>query len=164
MITSEGNVNLIDFGLALNFKRHGSISGPIVTDYQASQRVGVFGYMPPEVYSCKPYGTAVDIFSFGVVLQRMLCAAKPLPCVSKVREMALHTLWDVLQVGYVRFMCTPSIPQVSNEMVDICRASMAVAPEQRPSAAQIVTRLEAAAEELQVTIPQPELPTVTHAT
>jgi len=63
------SARLVDFGLALQF------TPPIArlrTNYQSEQRVGVYGYMAPEVFRCDPYGVGVDIFAFGVLLYRSL--------------------------------------------------------------------------------------------
>ena len=66
------------------------------TDFQSAERVGVMGYMPPEVYACQPYGTAVDIFAFGVILKKLLRKAFALSLIDELRD-AWHTaLWETL--------------------------------------------------------------------
>lgn len=40
---------------------------------------GSLGYLAPEIYMGVPYGTSVDLFSFGVLLFRILSAEKPWP-------------------------------------------------------------------------------------
>jgi len=49
------------------------------------QRVGVPAYMAPEVYRRVPYGTPVDVYAFGAVLQRMLANAVPPNAFEKLR-------------------------------------------------------------------------------
>jgi serine/threonine protein kinase len=98
---------LIDFGLALRFDSPPTARTTLLTDYQASRRVGVFGYMAPELWRCEPYGSAVDVFALGATLQRLLNAARPLSCTASLRSAARHTLWDFFQTGYE----TPSLTQ-----------------------------------------------------
>lgn len=40
---------------------------------------GSLGYLAPEIYAGEPYGRAVDLFSFGVLMFRILSAEKPWP-------------------------------------------------------------------------------------
>ena len=69
------DLKLVDFGLALRMPPAppGADAAVCLTAFQASQKVGVYGYMPPEVHRKKPYGFAVDVFAMGVVLRRTLC-------------------------------------------------------------------------------------------
>ena len=67
-------------------QKYTSAASTCVTAFQSSQKVGVYGYMPPEVHRKKPYGFAVDVFAMGVVLRRTLCcAAPPIATPEKVR-------------------------------------------------------------------------------
>ena len=76
---------LIDFGLSLDFG-DGETLAEARTDHQSELRVGVFGYMPPEVYRCQPYGAGVDTFAFGVLLHKALQASSPLPPSKRLRS------------------------------------------------------------------------------
>jgi serine/threonine protein kinase len=60
-----GHCRLSDLGLA------------VVTTVKIRGYAGTPGYTSPEMIKSKFYGTATDIFSYGVMLYRMLCGSKP---------------------------------------------------------------------------------------
>ncbi|GAB5358720.1 hypothetical protein AAMO2058_000482900 [Amorphochlora amoebiformis] len=60
-----GNARLSDLGLA------------VVTDKPIKGYAGTPGYTAPEMIANHRYTNAVDIFSFGVMLYRMMCGSKP---------------------------------------------------------------------------------------
>lgn len=60
-----GHCRLSDLGLA------------VVTKVKIKGYAGTPGYTAPEMIKNKLYGPAADIFSYGVMLYRMLCGSKP---------------------------------------------------------------------------------------
>jgi serine/threonine protein kinase len=78
MVTSEGVVKVLDFGLAsvLNRDREGGdpASSPTMTiaATQAGMIMGTAGYMSPEQARGKPVDKRADIWAFGVVLFEVL--------------------------------------------------------------------------------------------
>lgn len=153
MVTEQGkNVMLIDFGLALRFEEPEAPScereeapsmSVLLTDYQALRRVGVFGYMAPEVYNCEPYGAPVDIFAFGSVLHRLLCAAHPLSMSANFRSGLRQWTWDTFQIWYEPMMCRPSVSlRVGAPLIALLRACMHERPLLRPLAVELVARLQ----------------------
>ena len=60
-----GNCKISDLGLA------------VVTKVKIKGYAGTPGYTAPEMIKNKLYGPAADIFSYGVMLYRMLCGSKP---------------------------------------------------------------------------------------
>jgi len=60
-----GNCRISDLGLA------------VVTKTKIKGYAGTPGYTAPEMIKNKLYGPGADIFSFGVMLYRMLCGSKP---------------------------------------------------------------------------------------
>ncbi len=60
-----GHCRLSDLGLA------------VVTSVKIKGYAGTPGYTSPEMIKNKYYGPATDIFSYGVMLYRMLCGTKP---------------------------------------------------------------------------------------
>eukprot|EP00466_Bigelowiella_natans_P015523 jgi/Bigna1/85404/estExt_fgenesh1_pg.C_40007 len=65
LLDHHGNARLSDLGLA------------VCTDKPIAGYAGTPGYTAPEMIANRRYTTSVDIFSFGVMLYRMLCGSKP---------------------------------------------------------------------------------------
>ena len=65
LLDHAGHCKLSDLGLA------------VVTKVKIKGYAGTPGYTAPEMIKNKLYGPAADIFSYGVMLYRMLCGSKP---------------------------------------------------------------------------------------
>jgi serine/threonine protein kinase len=65
LLDHSGHCRLSDMGLA------------VVTKVKIRGYAGTPGYTAPEMIKSKQYGNSADIFSYGVMLYRMLCGAKP---------------------------------------------------------------------------------------
>lgn len=65
LLDENGHCRLSDLGLA------------VITKEKIRGYAGTPGYTAPEMIKNKMYGPSVDIFSYGVMLYRMLCGAKP---------------------------------------------------------------------------------------
>ncbi len=77
MLTPEGHVKVMDFGLAKRVAAEGSeqeITSALTTEGSA---LGTVPYMSPEQLRGKRVDTRSDIFSFGVVLYEMLTGVHP---------------------------------------------------------------------------------------
>jgi TolB-like protein len=75
MVTDEGSVKLLDFGLAKLYERDASVSSLPTADMPATQAgviLGTVAYMSPEQAQGQPADARSDIFSFGLVLYEML--------------------------------------------------------------------------------------------
>jgi serine/threonine protein kinase len=68
MITEEGNVKLINFGLGRFFR-----TGP----FKSNQYMGIAGYAAPEQYGIKPVDNRADIFGAGALIYYMLTQDDP---------------------------------------------------------------------------------------
>lgn len=65
LLDNEGHCRISDLGLA------------VVTKVKIKGYAGTPGYTAPEMIKNKLYGPGADIFSYGVMLYRMLCGQKP---------------------------------------------------------------------------------------
>ena len=75
MISEEGSVKLLDFGLAKLYEQDQSISNLPTEEFPATQAGAILGtvaYMSPEQAQGQPADARSDIFSFGLVLYEML--------------------------------------------------------------------------------------------
>src|SRR5512143_1805782 len=75
LVTDEGSVKLLDFGLAKLYEQDASISASPTADFPATQAgtvLGTVAYMSPEQAQGQPADARSDIFSFGLVLYEML--------------------------------------------------------------------------------------------
>lgn len=63
LLDHNGHCRISDLGLA------------VVSKVKIKGYAGTPGYTAPEMIKNKPYGPSADIFSFGVMLYRMLCGS-----------------------------------------------------------------------------------------
>ena len=75
MITEEGEVKLLDFGLARLLDRTGPATQPL--DAVAGQAVGSPMYMAPELWRGEPATRASDVYSIGVFLYELASGIAP---------------------------------------------------------------------------------------
>ncbi len=139
-------IKLIDFGLSL---RMPSAAATCVTAFQASQRVGVYGYMAPEVRARKPYGMAVDAYAYGVVVHRLLWYAAPPSPASQVgafvKTKSVGALSSFPSSSAFKRALKPTVgPRWPAALADVVRRCAAADPAERPTSKEIVAVLEAA--------------------
>uniref|UniRef100_A0A1B8Y5P4 Protein kinase domain-containing protein n=1 Tax=Xenopus tropicalis TaxID=8364 RepID=A0A1B8Y5P4_XENTR len=68
MLSSEGHIKILDFGLAAE---------GVYGDSTTNGRFGTFAYMAPEVHREKEYSAAVDWWSYGITLCQMATGQYP---------------------------------------------------------------------------------------
>ena len=137
-------IKLIDFGLSL---RMPSAASTCVTAFQASQKVGVYGYMAPEVRARKPYGMAVDAYAYGVVVHRLLWYAAPPSPASQVGAFVKAKSVGALASfpsAFKRALKPTVGPRWPAALADVVRRCAAADPAERPTSKEIVAVLEAA--------------------
>jgi serine/threonine protein kinase len=116
MLTNEGGVKILDFGLA----RSGA-SG----DAGLSQRktdpgmiVGTCGYMSPEQAKAEPLDYRSDQFSFGAILYEMLTATPPFQGASAVETMFMVVRDEPPSLS----QAAPQVPALLRWIVERCLA------------------------------------------
>jgi serine/threonine-protein kinase len=72
MVSEEGSVKVLDFGLAKLYEQSASESTAEFVATQAGTVLGTVAYMSPEQAQGQPADARSDIFSFGLVLYEML--------------------------------------------------------------------------------------------
>ena len=98
MVTSEGLVKVLDFGLAKHPVRLDSLAhaqDDVATRAALTHDgtiLGTVGYMSPEQAAGRPASLASDQFSFGVILYEMFCGRRPFE-----RDTAVETLSAIIR-------------------------------------------------------------------
>ncbi|MBK9259463.1 MAG: protein kinase [Polyangiaceae bacterium] len=149
MLTEDGDVKLLDFGLA---KVVGSktLDDDSTTETQEGRIMGTPCYMSPEQARGLPVDARSDVFSFGVMLYELLTGKRPFSGSTSVDLMAAITRDEPAAVSEVE-------PGVSAEVAAVVHRCLRKAPDDRYADARALSRdLDAACEvsALQSTLPQ----------
>ena len=127
LITGEGRLVLLDFGLATDLSLTGS--------KRTSSIVGTPAYMSPEQGSAKPLSPATDWYSVGVMLFEALTGRWPFT------GSFVEMMWDK------RHTEPPAprelAPGTPEDLNALCRDLLRTDPEMRPTGDQILARLGA---------------------
>lgn len=115
----NSNIKITDFGLAKH-KAEGQ-------KQMMTTACGTPGYVAPEVLKNEPYGTAVDLWSLGVILYILLCGFPPFYHESTAE------LYRQIKKGQYDFP-SPYWNDISDAAKDIVRRLLCVDPKQRLSA------------------------------
>jgi eukaryotic-like serine/threonine-protein kinase len=76
LLTGEGDVRVVDFGLAKAATKEGA-GDPSDTTTGAGEVVGTVGYMSPEQAAGLPVDARSDVFALGVVMYELLSGRRP---------------------------------------------------------------------------------------
>lgn len=146
MLDARNRVKLIDFGLA-------KASRPAV-DFQAqslqglershTKSMGTYTHMAPEVLS-GDYGIAADVFSFGIVLVEALLAEPAEDVLEETRTMSFGLNVD----GILALLDPTHHPAGCRDMVDLAASCCDLDASKRPSATDVMHRLESLASAFQ---------------
>ncbi len=125
MVSVEGRVVLLDFGLATDYFHRDLLANQIV--------VGTVSYMSPEQACQREFGPASDWYSVGVVLYQVLTGK--LPFVGRPQA--------VLSAKQERDPADPRslIAELPSDLCDLCMRLLARDPEKRPTGVEILALL-----------------------
>lgn len=113
LVRSDDSIKILDFGLA---KMMATASPDAETEALSifhGSAVGTVGYMPPEQADGEQADTRADIFSFGVILYRMLTGAMPFSGASSIEVLRATHRQDPPSMRSIR----PEIPQTIERSV-----------------------------------------------
>lgn len=80
MVTGQGRVKVLDFGLAKRAEAPGPRTEATHLQTDAGVVMGTAAYMSPEQVQGQPIDHRSDIFSLGVILYEVLAGARPFEC------------------------------------------------------------------------------------
>jgi hypothetical protein len=121
MMTTEGDVKLIDFGLCLDLRDEG----------QKKHMVGSPFWMPPEMIKRQVYGPEVDIWSGAICLLELANGEPP------NRKSALKAMFVAGTEGYPAPFRNPNA--WSDDFKSFISLCLETEPEKRPKAEQLLT-------------------------
>jgi len=78
MVTREGRIKILDFGVAKSNEVHDA-DARTIAGTEAGVVVGTVGYMAPEQVRGEPVDYRADIFSFGVLLYELVAGSRAFP-------------------------------------------------------------------------------------
>ena len=126
MITSEGRVVLLDFGLVIEIELDDTIDRQTV--------VGTPGYMSPEQMTGAAVTAASDWYSFGALLYQALTGCMPFTGQNPLEIMQNQVRGDLRAASEI-------VPGTPEDLDALCRDLLKPEPAQRPNDAQILARL-----------------------
>ncbi|MGC0422224.1 serine/threonine-protein kinase [Embleya sp. AB8] len=121
MLTAEGRIKILDFGIA-RFVQAATV---------ASAVMGTLAYMAPERFDAQPGDARSDLYSFGCVLHELLTGQVPFDTTGPVSAMQAHLN---------RYPAPPSLrrPGVPSALDDLVVSLLAKTPDARPGSAHEV--------------------------
>lgn len=126
LLGRDGAIKVSDFGLA-------SVVSSLFED--STELSGTPGYVPPEVLNQRAYTEKGDLFGLGAVLYESIAGRHPLAG-ETLRDTILNTLHGRIQPLGERM---PDLPKNLDQLIGDL---LAIDPDRRPTAPQVVARLE----------------------
>jgi serine/threonine protein kinase len=125
LVTAEGRVVLLDFGLVADLDRD--------PDWTAANAVGTALYMAPEQAAGRPVGPEADWYALGAILYEALTGCPPF----------VGTTWQVLVEKQQKEPKPPAqlMRGVPDDLNALCLELLRIEPLRRPSGTQILQRL-----------------------
>ena len=136
LLTLDGRLKIADFGLSRTMVNSGSkrVGDQLLSQtYLMTGETGSYRYMAPEVFRHERYGTAVDIFAFGMIAFQILQNCTPYEGYDPVEAARACALED----HRPQF-----ISPLNSELKSIIQQCWHHDPAQRPKFVDIVDRLD----------------------
>ena len=132
MLTADGRVKVLDFGLA---KRVGGTLSAAETKLgtQTGVVLGTIPYMSPEQVQGLPVDPRTDLFSFGILLHELVCGARPFSGDSEAALMSAILRDDPP-------VTTPGSGSLPESLDALIRHCLKKRPPDRPASASVVGR------------------------
>ncbi|HVH68062.1 MAG TPA: protein kinase [Gemmatimonadales bacterium] len=118
MVTDDGRVKILDFGLAKLVERSESQPASQAFDTEAGVILGTVSYMSPEQAEGRPLDARSDIFSFGAVLYEMLTGKCAFPGNTPTAALAAVLMREPKPLREI----VPAIPTDVARIVTCCLA------------------------------------------
>ena len=135
LVTSEGRVVLLDFGVALERDDQADEHEPSESGIgKRSQIVGTIAYMAPEQALGEEVSGAADLYAVGVMLYQALTGT--LPFAGRMSEVLRA---KAEQQPPLPQIVTPGVPE---DLARLAMELLATDPAARPSASEVLARLE----------------------
>jgi TolB-like protein/Flp pilus assembly protein TadD len=144
MLTTEGRIKVLDFGLAKLVQGPGDADVTKTVDQTgAGAVVGTLAYMAPEQLAGRPADTRSDVFSLGLVLYEMASGSHPF-----AGQSAAAVMLALMQATAASLLdLRPGLPPDLEHLITRC---LEKEPSRRPaSAAEVAAGLQAIRQRLQ---------------
>ncbi|CCW64302.1 unnamed protein product [Phytomonas sp. EM1] len=109
LLTREGHCTLADFGLSKDFLRQDQDDSS--QDMRANSFVGSPFYVAPDVLRRREYTNAIDYWSFGILLYRMLCGRTPF------NGKSMKEVFDNILYSDLRFPSSVQLPLEAKDLI-----------------------------------------------
>lgn len=131
MITEDGQLKLLDFGIAKFLDSGMCLSQESIdeTVTRSGTLIGTFDYMSPEQWMGRSVDPRSDIFSLGVVLFELATGWNPLRSAHPGRQIALRTDWTSPPVERL-------VPDLAPRLVRVINRCLKRRPEERYGSAE----------------------------
>ena len=132
----NGNLQLIDFGLAVELPADYDVANP-TTKYDLGN-AGTVRYQAPEIISKKPYNTKSETYSLAIVIWEIMALKRPYDNLSG----------DDVKESVARIGCRPTIPRSwPRALKSLLEQGWAKSTSQRPTVAEMEATLAKIADE-----------------